>query len=334
VTCAVVLPACRALALLLAACAICTLSPLRARADDAQEALPTNAPAHVRGESCEPAAFSELMRVLRVELGAAPLVSARTSAVDVQVTCTGDQVAIAARRASAPARVELLELATVPLDLRPRIVALRIAEVLRDPTARAAPAPPSTPATALPPVREAATDDASRRLAPARKFAASALAQLSFFHGDGRPLWGAGLQLAYAATGLSIALDAALATRRDDSALGHVRVLSCQLAPQLTWGFALADAIVRLGAGYAFGLASLRGEATSPNAGAATRVGFWSAPFALAALEYPLGRAVRLRVQALAGRVLPAVIGEVTRADDVQISGVWTQLSAGAAVPF
>jgi hypothetical protein len=302
------------------------------QADDAQP-LPALTPVQLEPSSeCSAAPAPELRHALRIELGARLSDAPDRTALQVRLTCTQDAVQLHVTSPRGTTRSELLALAGASPDLRPRIVALRIAELVRSVDAEAARVEVASTSVAAMPVTTAREAPPPRATSHWRL---GAFAQLLSFQRDGRWLAGAGLRVGYDWRVLSLALDAALASRSFSSRLGEARATLGHLAPQLAASLNVHRLSFRFGVGYALGFAQLRGSARSSAAtpaGAAERTGVWAAPFAALELAYAASARVQLRTQASLGWVHARVIGEVERARDIQVAGLLTQFQLGLAL--
>jgi hypothetical protein len=278
----------------------------------------------------------QVLPLLRVELGSRLLVAPVQDAVRVRIECSVDAVLVSAWLVHAPPRSQRLNLTAVPASLRARIVALQVAEIVREqpavavdvgPPARPAPAParPSRRLTAI----DAPAQDALRDGLQLQLFA-----QASAYHRDGRWLAGAGVRVEHGLSALRFGLDAVLSTRGDGSELGSDRVLCAYLAPHVAWRFSAGRTAVRVGVGQALGHAWIRGDSSDADAIAGSVNGPWAAPFVLAGASHALGAAFAVHVRAEVGWVVLPVIGEVARAEDVELGGLWTNLQLGAAFAF
>jgi hypothetical protein len=276
---------------------------------------------------CPAEASREIVHLTQMELGNRLRAEAQDSTLRAAVKCGEDVAELTIADPHASTRSELISLTATPEPLRPRVIALQLAELVRSidlqrENAQREPAPaPRTEAPLPKPVR-------------ARNFQLGAFAHMNSFSRDGRWLAGAGLSFGYDLRALSLGIDAALSGRSFEPSLGEVRVLWGYAAPQMAWLVRHRSLRFTLGAGYAVGVASIRGTATRSDAGASTRRGLWAAPFALLGLAFVISPALLLSAQASLGWVQAGVVGEVSHAKDVQLSGMWTQLRAGVVFAF
>lgn len=278
---------------------------------------------------CDSALATPMLQLLRIELGERVNSAADAQSLRAVIACEPQQAALQVGSPTGLARSEQLSLSETPVDLRPRVLALQLAELVRS-LDQALQREPKTQAAPHAPMARMATPSPASPQQPAR-LQLGVFGQLTSFSADGRWLAGAGVRLRYEYKALALGLDGAFALRTFEPRLGEVRVIWGYAAPHLAWVLRLADARVKLGAGYALGAASVRGANPSPSAAAATQRGFWAAPYALLELGYAVTPRALLWLQASAGWVHARVIGEVARGTDVALSGVWTQLQVGAA---
>lgn len=326
-SCCLRLPACpRAfvclLGTLLAWACLTTVS-----AQDVAREASASASLTLSASGCDAASFEEVRRLLRIELGERLRERVLNDTWRADLVCREDEAEIVATRSPSelPQR-DQLDLHSTPPALRPRVIALRIAEI-----ARALPTATRSLASVRPLPPPAPPDPASEPdMQLARAGELGAFAQLSVYSRDARPLWGGGARVAYRRAALSLSLEGALATRDDHQELGRVRVLVGYVAPRVTWGWQFGRFALAVGAGYAFGSARIEGH--TPRAAQADRQrALWAAPYAAVELELALTRSLRLRVQGSLGFVHAGVVGEVARGDDVQLAGRWSQLQLGPA---
>ena len=330
-----------ALAMAVAAGSIAPRSASTALAQEREQALGgVSAPVYVEAGECNTAPLAQVLPLLRVELGDRLSEAPELQDLRVRIECSGDDVLVTALPSDAPVRSQRLSLTAVPASLRPRIVALQVAEIVREhdlPAAQAGVqrAPSQQPSQPTP----ASTAPARASVAPDTAVLHDGLqlqlfAQASSYHRDGRWLGGAGVRVEHELFSLRAGIDGVFATRSDASQLGTDRVVSAYLAPHLAWPFAAGRVAARLGIGHAVGFARISGDSGDPAVVAGTVSGPWMAPFVLAGASYALGPACALLVRAEAGWVVLGVIGEVARAKSVELSGLWTNLQLGAALAF
>jgi hypothetical protein len=302
---------------------------------------PPKLPVRVESVACAATPQHEVLAILRVELGA-QLVEGDPSAeaYRVAVACGGDVVTVTVTKPDGAARSSFTNLAGAPPTVRSRIVALAIAERVRDLDREAPPPPPEPPPlpppkveppAALPP-EATAPDRAAPAASAPRPVQIGAFAAASTFQLDGRWLLGGGARVDYATGRFCAGLDAALATTTERFDLGGARVLFGYGAPYVAWREPMGRVETRLGAGAAFGAASIRGESDDPLAIAGTVRGAWAAPYGLAAAGIAVTGALRIDARAQVGWVVLPVIGEVARGGDIELKGLWASLQLGAAL--
>jgi hypothetical protein len=308
--------------------------------------LPDDAGAvSVAAEQCAPAFMEQLNALLRVELsaravGPASAADAFSSGVRVALRCMDTQLAIDAQHDAGPARSESVSLAATPLPLRPRVAALRVAEIVRalDQAVVHAAQLSLAVAPAPPPVREP-QPPAARSAPPAQPrsfFTAplqlAVLVQASAFHGDDAWLVGPSMAADYQLGAFVLGAGAGFAQRREPSVLGETITYTGQLAPHAAWSLTSGRWQARLGAGCALGFTRVAARAQAPGAGARDLSAPWLAPHALATLAFAFTPATRLQLRAAAGWVALPLVAEVDRSADIAQRGLWTQLQLGAAL--
>ena len=210
--------------------------------------------------------------------------------------------------------------------MRPRVVALTIAELVHDlemaalepaDVAPSAPPAPSGPPIELLPQR------------PIRSITLSAFAQSSNFRFDPKWLFGGGIGGAYARGHLVAGLEATLSTRDDQFAAGSAHVLLTYLGPYLGWRASAKRFTGQFGGGYAFGVARITGRATDPRAESATLSEFWGAPFGFAALAYAASDTVSVGLRVHGGWVTLPVVGLVWKERAIDLTGFWSGAQLG-----
>jgi hypothetical protein len=310
---------------------ILTCVGLFARASEAD----TKTPAYVEMGTCAAAPSDEVMSLVRVELGTQLVDAPSETSCRVVVECWGDVVTVSVSAPERLARSHRTDLTGSPFTVRPRIVALEIAELVRDvarepEVLRTAPADQHRPPTIAPTPwgPERPTETPVRRESSAQT-GLGAFALASTFRYDGRWLLGGGLRFDYSRDWLCAGLDATLATREEASELGSAQVLLTRLSPYVAWRLAARGLVGRLGAGYAVGMARVAGRADDARGAGDTLSGPWAGPYALAGVAYAATDALSLDLRAEMGWVMLPVVGQVARGNDIAIQGAWTSVLVG-----
>jgi hypothetical protein len=311
-----------------------------AAAADLPEAPRPRTPIRVESDECPLVPPDELLAVLRVELPGRVLEGqvGGADAVEMAIECAGDTVLVHVSAPALPARTFRTNLKGVPPNVRARIMALAIAEMVRDldrESGRAPPAHAAAPANETPRPTLAAMRPFAARVSPRVQLAA--LAQTSTFRLDGHWLAGGGLRFEYSVAEACAGIDAVLlgTDRRFD--FGTTQTLLSYASPYAGFLGVVGPVRVRLGGGFAFGVARLAGRASDPAFASGTLAGYWTAPYAFAAAAVAISDALRLDVRAQAGWVTSPVIGEVigqgaTAGGDARLEGLWTSAQAGLSL--
>ncbi len=308
-----------------------------AHADDASVArdAPSKAPVRVERTECALAPLEDVMAVLRVEIAARltdgpPLGAGYT----IGLECADDAVTITAGVPTRPNRTYRTSLLGAPLNVRPRIVALAIAEIVRDldreSALQSSEAPPSPP-LAVPDGR-GERDGGPPLQRAAHPVRMEALAQTSSFRLDGRWLGGGGLRFEYSKTHWVSGIDTLLLTTHQQFSFGQTETVLVYASPHAGWASGFGPFHVRAGAGFAAGVARLSGRATDPSFHSGTVSGIWTAPYAFVGLAFALAETVRVDAGAQAGWVTSPVVGEVTGGSDTSLSGLWTTAQVGLSL--
>jgi hypothetical protein len=310
------------------------MTPGAARAAGAVEPPPGPA-VYIERSACDATPIAQVASILRVELfnrlvEGPPEANGYRAAID----CSGDVVDISVAAPARRTRTLRTNLAPVPVNVRSRIVALAIAELVRDldrePPPPPPPPPPPAPTTALrAPVLPVAPASIPRQ---SRAVTLGVFAQASSFRLDGAWLAGGGLRFDYVYRRLCVGLDTAMLTTTEHFDEGTARILLGYGSPYLAWRETWGRVQTRLGAGYALGAASVRGHATEPGAFAGTTTGPWTAPYAFAALGLAVTTGLRVEARGQAGWVTVPVKGEVSGGGGVAIEGLWMSVEVGVAL--
>jgi hypothetical protein len=294
-------------------------------------------PVHIERSSCRTVPITEVLGVLRVEL-AAQLVEwpLPDKVYQVTIDCSEDDVSISVTVTQRETRSYRTNLSNAPSNLRPRIVALAIAEIVRDldrESAQLALAAPMPKETAGPPQAQAEprSEPTLPRESETRAARFGVFAEVSTFGLDGRWLAGAGPRFDYVYRWLCAGFDAALIEEDHRFSGGSAQVLLGYGSPYIGWRGVAGRLQARLGVGYALGAATVVGQAAAPGYFAATQTGPWAAPYAFGAMALALTNTIEIDVRAHAGWVTMSVVGEVPHATDVNLSGLWTGVQIGTA---
>jgi hypothetical protein len=295
-------------------------------------------PVFIDRSTCRSVPRDDVIAILRVELpsqlveGAPP-----DNAYVVTIDCAGATVALSISAVGRASRATHTDLAGAPPSVRPRIVALAIAEIVRDldreALRRPAPEPVVTvaaePSSAPLPSPDSSTGT-SRAVGPVLL---GATGQASTFGLDGRWLLGGGLRFEYARGSLFCAgMDAVVLSADEHVSLGTAQVLLTYASPYVGLGVSAGPWQARLGAGYAMGVARLSGHAAAAGTDSATVAGAWMAPYGFGQVALAVSDSVRVDARVLAGWVTASVVGEVEGGGDVNLAGLWTGVQIGAAL--
>ncbi len=278
----------------------------------------------IESSTCPHPLVEEVQHLARVELNSAG-VPEGDNAPHVILSCSGRVILIRARLASGEDSRQL-DLDQTDDTLRARVIALAIAELVRDTASRAPPpaapapavvsAPPAAPAPPLLPPNES-----KNRLVLYGK--------LSNFGSSFQPLYGGGLGFSHDLGRFALGLGPSVVASKDEGALGSVRMLAADLSLRLSLRFPSRTLPAEIGVGHAFGLARLVGTSDNTEGRSGTVSGVWTAPFLFGGFEAKLGEPWFLQLAAQLGVVTIPVRGYVARASDVGVVGAWGGLSLG-----
>ncbi len=291
----------------------------------------------VEETGCEHSSLGDVGTLLRVELlNRVAEGPPRGDAYRADVACVGSKVAIAVGVAGGPTFSLETNLAGAPQNVRSRVVALAIAELVREldgqpraPAAAPPPLPPPLPAVARPEQDQASPAPP----APVRRSVDfAAFAQASAFQLGGRWLVGGGVRADYVYGRLRVGLEGAVLGVSERFDLGTADALLGYASPTIGWQERWRWVSTLLGLGYALGAASVSGHADAPRAFAGSTSGPWTAPFAFAGFVLALTKSLGLGAQGQWGWVTSPVVGDVTGARSVSLQGSWLSVQAGIAL--
>jgi hypothetical protein len=234
-------------------------------------------------------------------------------------------VTIAIAAPGGRARFRTADLAGAPPDVRPRIIALVAAELVRN--LELAPGPS---ARALPATREASQAGTAPTGGSARL---GAFGEASTFGLDGW-LFGGGLRFEYARGWLCAGLDAALLSGNEHSDPDTTHVLLTYLSPRVDWRVTAGRVSAKVGAGVAFGAVRLMGHPGDARTVGVSLQGPWMAPFGSLGLGYGLTPSFSIESRLMAGWVTLPVVGEAPGGREFGVRGMFSAAQAGAALSF
>jgi hypothetical protein len=286
----------------------------------------------IESSTCSHALVDEVQRFTHIELKNASLPSGE-SAPRVILSCS-DRVSLIRALVNGHESSRQLDLARTDAALTARVIALAIAELVRD-TARGEavelPPPPLVPSPA-PPDEVEPTEPPSERFTSHAASHLVAFAKLENFSSTFQPLSGGGLSFSHEIGHFSLGLGPSLATGQRSPALGTVNVLAADLSLRLAYRFQNRALPGEIGIGHAFGLAKMTGSSPSPNTKASSVSGPWAGPFVFGTLDVSLAEPLFLEVAAQFGVVTVPVHGLVAQDANIDIAGVWSGVSLGLGV--
>jgi hypothetical protein len=317
----------RTLALLLL---VAGASATRARVAAADPAPPKR-PVAVERDTCDAVSLHDVGAILRVELfnrfveGPPP-----GDAYRVAIDCAGDRIVIDVGAPGGASKSLRTTLAGTPGNVRSRVIALAVAELVRDLDGEPRPPLPAIPKE--PRERDSVPPPAPGPDRANHAVALEAFAQTSSFKANGVWLAGGGVRFDYARRRFCAGLGGAVLTTTERFDLGTAQIFLSYGSPYVAWRETWGHTQTRLGAGYAVGAARVAGHATEPRAFAGTTIGPFSAPYAFAAFAVALSRDVRIEGRGEAGWVTSPVIGDVSTGAGVALEGLWASVEVGVAL--
>jgi hypothetical protein len=280
---------------------------------------------------CAAMRLEDVLPYAQVEVGSRLADATDTDAEPVVVRCTGDRITILATGPDKAPRSYRTDLGNTSASVRPRIVAIAIAEVLHD--LDIVPRRPDAPNRVAPIIRrERAVEPPPPQPAPHGATELAAFWQATRFQLDGRWLMGGGIRFDFAQTWWSAGLDAGAAARGESTELGKVRVLLVYMSPYAAGRWVQGPLTVRFGAGYAFGVGQISGTATAARVAQDKVTGPWGSPYALVDFGLAASDSISFNFRGQAGWVTIPVVGYLDRARDVEMKGFWTSAQIGVAL--
>jgi hypothetical protein len=289
-------------------------------------------PVRIDSASCDESEMREIVAILRVELGAqlaGPLPGGE--AYGVGIACSPDEVAVSLSAPARPTKTYTTSLRGAPPNVRARIVAITLAEAVRDLDRES-----ESGAERLLPNAEADAHLATREPAPAGRSGAvqlGALGQASAFRNGGW-LLGGGLRVEYRRDWVRCGIDAIVMTSAVDEGftLGTAHALLSYGGLYAGWGGAMGRFLGQLGGGYALGMARLAGKASEPGSAAGSVQGVWAAPYAFGSLAWTISANFQIELRAQIGWVTSPVVGEVQGDRSFDLGSPWSTLQLAAAI--
>ncbi len=315
-------------ALLRSVCGFALLALLGGARSALAQASDATADVNLRVESttCTHPLLEAVQRLTRVELNNAGLPTG-TDAPRAILSCS-ERVVLIRVKLGEHEGTRQLDLDQTDSALRGRVIAIALAELVRE-TASGEGTPPPPPAVVAPPPpapKEPAPPEPESE-EPANRLVAFAM--LSNFGGHFQPLAGGGLSFEHDFGGLALGLGPALAASDRTVKLGSVSALAANLAGRAALRFPSRVLPGEIGLGYALGWARVSATSASNEASASSVSGAWAGPFVFGALEAPFADSLFLQFGAQLGYVTLPVRGFVAQAPDIEIAGAWGGLSIG-----
>jgi hypothetical protein len=298
---------------------------------------------HLRleGASCKALRLDDVMPFAVAETGGKLVKASADDADAIVVRCADDRVIISCMAPDGAPRSYRADLAGTAPSVRPRVVAIAIGEVLHD--LELVERSPAAPAVTLRP-RVTSRETAAPPARPAplgRALQAGAFAQAMRFQRDSFWILGGGVRFDYASTWWNVGLDAAVAAHEERVDTGTVRVFLADASPYFALRFVSGTTTMRIGGGYALGLGQIAGSAPAVSTVAATTVGPWGGPFAVAAFGYAVTDWLTIAARGQTGWATMSVVGQVclrstgpnqcdSLGPELELKGLWARLQIGA----
>jgi hypothetical protein len=292
-------------------------------------------------ESCPTELSGDLERLVRIELESGK--NERGATLEIDVECQQDLVTLSVSSAERPAGAKWrVDLSRTAPSVHARVLALAIAELIREHAGRPPRKPSRKPPPPPPPPKPPPPKPPPPPLPPSKPEAQAPLGDLEVFFalsqfdfsneigpGGGVRFWY--LRLAP----WHLALDCSAGTLGRDVELGSVRLVSGSLGARLGYTLRIADWALRFGAGQRTGFARVSGDgADASRAVGGSVVGPFTMALGYLALDTGGGGPFRAGLGAEIGGVLVPVRGQIENEDDFGVSGVWAALELRLLVAF
>jgi len=290
--------------------------------------------------SCPTELTGDLERLIRIELESGKNESRATLEIDVE--CQQDLVTLSVASADRPAGAKWrVDLSRTAPSVHARVLALAIAELIREHAGRSSrkaprkppPAPPPKPPVPKPPPPPPPPPKPEAPAPVGELEVFFALSQFDFSNEIGP---GGGVRFWYVRLApWHLALDFSAGTLGRDVDLGSVRLVTGSLGARLGYTLGMANWTLRFGAGQRSGLARVSGEgADASRALGGSVVGPFSTAFGYAALDTGGGGPFRAGLGAELGGVLLPVRGQIENEDDFGVDGLWAALELRLLLAF
>ena len=291
--------------------------------------------------NCPSELTEDLERLIRIELESGKNESRATLEIDVE--CQENQITLSVASADRPAGAKWrLDLSRTAPSVHARVLALAIAELIREHSGRSSakkpapkppPPPPPKPPPPKPPPPPPPPPKAETPSPTGELEVFFALSQFDFSNEIG---FGGGVRFWYLRLApWHLALDFSAATLGRDVELGSARLLTGSLGARLGYTLRMADWALRFGAGQRTGVARVSGDGTdSSRATGGSVLGVFTTSLGYFALDTAIGKPFRAGLGAELGGVLLPVRGRIENHGDFGVEGVWASLEFRLSLDF
>jgi hypothetical protein len=297
----------------------------------ATDASATRVRLQLESAGCTALRLDDVLPYAQVEVGNRLAEANDPEADPVVVRCAGDRITILAAGPDKAPRSYRTDLGSTSPSVRPRIVAIAIAEVLHD--LEIVPRRPESTNRVVPIIRrERAVEPPPPAVPPKGSTQLGAFWQANRFQLDGRWLMGGGIRFDFAEAWWSAGLDAGAAARGETTELGKVNAVLVYMSPYAAVRWVQGPLTVRVGGGYAFGVGRITGSAKNAQDFQDNVTGPWGSPYGLLDFGFAPSESVSINLRGQAGWVSMPVVGYVDRGREVDLKGFWTSAQIGVAL--
>lgn len=317
---------------LLATCLLLLIAPVAVREATAELQPAPKLPVVLQTNRCEAVANAQVRAILRVELlGRVPddedASGGSAQRYAVEIRCGAEQFVVSVTPPTGSVRDAQLSLGTLSPEVRARIVALTVAELVRDLDNRLPPAD-------SPPMRESSGPAQAPEQAHPPLWQTGAWIEGASFSLRAPWLVGGGARINYGRGWLGVGVDAAALTGSERLSFGNTQTLLAYAAPHVDWRVQSRRIHHELGLGVAVGAARVDGTPDVAGWQASSTTGMLVTPFLMDHLAVALARSFGVELTVRVGWTLGSVVGQevVGQESDgrsVDLSGPWTSVGIG-----
>jgi len=307
-------------------------TPVAVREAAAELASAPKLPVVLQTNRCEAVANAQVRAILRIELlGRVPddedASGGSAQRYAVEIRCGAHEFVVSVTPPTGSARDAQLSLGTLSPEVRARIVALTVAELVRDLDNR-------LPLADSPPTRESSAPAQAPERAGGPLWQTGAWIEGASFSLRAPWLVGGAARIDYGRGGLGVGLDAGALTGSERLSFGNTQTLLAYAAPHVDWRVQSRRIHHDLGLGVAVGAARVDGAPDVAGWQGSSTTGMLVTPFVMDHLAIEVARSFSVELTVRVGWTLGSVVGQEvvgqeTDGRSVDLSGPWTSVGLG-----